>query len=81
MTTKGFNHNFKPFEILTEEQVKVIRQGALDILESIGVRVEHQRARKLLEKNGCQVNYNETRARIPSDLVEEACARHLAASI
>ncbi len=74
MTAKGFTLNFKPLEILTEEQVEAIHRGILDILESTGVRVEHERALKLFEKNGCQVDYDEMRVRIPAGLVEE-CLR------
>ena len=74
MTTKGFTRNFKPLEILTEEQVEAIHRGILDVLENTGVRVEHDRAIKLFKKNGCQVDYNERRVRIPAGLVEE-CLR------
>ena len=74
MTTKGFRRNFKPLEILTEEQVEAIHRGILDVLESTGVRVEHNRALKLFEKNGCQVDYDEMRVRIPAGVVEE-CLR------
>ena len=74
MTTKGFTLNFKPLEILTEEQVEAIHRGILDVLESTGVRVEHEKALKLFEKNGCQVDYDERRVRIPASLVEE-CIR------
>ncbi len=74
MTTKGLTRNFRPLEILTEEQVEAIHRGILDVLESTGVRVEHERALKLFEKNGCQVDYDEMRVRIPAGLVEE-CLR------
>ncbi len=43
MSMKGFTRNFKPLEILTEEQVEAIHHGALDVLESTGVGVEHDR--------------------------------------
>ena len=59
MPMKGFSRNFKPLEILTEEQVEAIQHGALDVLKTTGVRVEHDRALKLFEKNGCKVDYDE----------------------
>jgi trimethylamine--corrinoid protein Co-methyltransferase len=68
---KGFTRNFKPLEILTEEQVEAIQHGALDVLKTTGVRVEHDRALKLFEKNGCKVDYDEKRVRIPPGLVDE----------
>ncbi len=74
MTMKGFTRNFKPLEILTEEQVEAIHRGVLDVLENTGVRVEHDRALKLFDKNGCRVDYDEKRVRIPPGLAEE-CLR------
>ena len=74
MPARGFPRNFKPLEILTEEQVEAIHRGSLEILEHTGIRVEHERALKLLEKNGCPVDYEERRVRFPPGLVEE-CLR------
>ncbi len=71
---KGFTRNFKPLEILTEEQVEAIHRGTLNVLEKTGMRFEHQRALKLFEQNDCQVDYDAMRVRIPSGLVEE-CLR------
>ncbi len=74
MTMKGFSRNFKPLEILTEEQVEAIHRGMLNVLEKTGIRVEHKRALKLFEQNGCPVDYDEMRVRLPPSLVEE-CLR------
>ena len=79
MALKGFTRNFKPLEILTEEQVEAIHKGTLEVLWVTGVRVEHERALKLFEKNGCKVDYNEMRVRIPPALVEE-CLRKVPSS-
>ena len=54
---KGFTRNFKPLEILTEEQEEAIHRGTLDVLEQTGVRIEHERALKLFKENGCDVNF------------------------
>ena len=72
---KGFRRNFKPLEILTEEQIESIHQGTLEVLERTGLRIEHERALKLLDSNGCNVDYNDNRVRFPSGLVEESLRR------
>ncbi|GAF76741.1 unnamed protein product, partial [marine sediment metagenome] len=64
MALKGFTRNFKPLEILTEEQVEAIHRGTLEVLWVTGVRVEHERALKLFESNGCKVDYDDMRVRI-----------------
>jgi len=74
MSLKGFTRNFKPLEILTEEEIEAIHRGTLEVLWVTGMRVEHERALKLFEKNGCQVDYDNMRVRIPPALVEE-CLR------
>jgi len=71
---KGFTRKFKPLEILSEEELEAIHRGALDVLETTGVRVEHDRALKLLAKHGCKVDFEERRVRVPPWLVEE-CLR------
>ena len=75
----GFIRNFKPLEILTEEQIEAIHRGTLDVLERTGLRIEHKRALKLLERNGCSVDYHEMMVRIPLSLVEE-CLRQTPAA-
>ena len=71
----GFTRNFKPLEILTEEQIESIHQGVLEVMARTGLRIEHERALKLLEKNGCYVDYDSNRVRFPSGLVEESLRR------
>ncbi|GAI85417.1 unnamed protein product, partial [marine sediment metagenome] len=60
MALKGFTRNFRPLEILTEEQVEAIHRGTLEVLWVTGVRVEHERALKLFESNGCKVDYDDS---------------------
>ncbi len=72
MALKGFTRDFKPLELLTEEEVEAIHRGTLEVLWKTGVRMEHERALKLLEKGGCKVDYHEMRVRIPPALVEES---------
>ena len=79
MALRGFIRNFRPLEILIEDQVDLIHKGCLDILETTGVRMDHQRALKLFEKYDCNVDYDENRVRIPPGLVEE-CLRKVPSS-
>lgn len=71
---KGFRRNFKPFEILTEEQIEAIHAGTLSILQGTGIKVEHEDALKLLKENGCEVDFEKKLVRFPPGLVEE-CLR------
>ena len=79
MSLKGFARNFKPLEILTEEEVEAIHRGTLEVLWVTGVSVQHQRALKLFDKNGCKVDYDDMRVRMPPALVEE-CLRKVPSS-
>ena len=68
---KGFTRNFKPLELLTEEQVEAIWRGVFDVLEHTGLTVRHEEALKILEKGGCQVDYNNERVKFPPGIVTE----------
>ena len=72
---KGFNRNFKPLEILTEEQVESIHQGTLNVLQEVGVQILHDRALELFQQNDCLVDLDEKRVRIPPSVVEECIQR------
>jgi len=76
---KGFRRKYKPLEVLSEEELEAIHRGALDVLETTGVRVEHDRALKLFADHGCNVDFEEKRVRIPPWLAEESlrkCPSH-----
>lgn len=72
MALKKFVRNFKPLEILTEEQVETIYAGILEILWKTGIVFDHKGALQLLEKHGCRVSYEQRKVCIPSELVEES---------
>lgn len=74
MVLNGFSRNFKPLEILTDEQVQAIHRGTLDVLQKTGLRIEHEKGLKVFEENGCDVDFDESRVRFPPGLVEE-CLR------
>ncbi|MHB8278360.1 MAG: trimethylamine methyltransferase family protein [Candidatus Humimicrobiaceae bacterium] len=71
---KGFVRNFKPLEILTEENLEALHKATLDVLYETGIRFESEKALKLFEKNGCKVDFENKRVRFPQGLVEE-CLR------
>ena len=71
---KGFTRNFKPLEIVTEEQVARIHRGILDVLRETGVRFESEWALGFLKEHGCKVGFENHRVRFPEGLVEE-CLR------
>jgi trimethylamine--corrinoid protein Co-methyltransferase len=71
---RGFTRNFRPLEILTEEEVDAIHRATLDVLRETGVTFESEKALKLFEQNDCMVDYDEKRVRFPPALVEE-CIR------
>ena len=72
---KGFIRNFKPLEILTEEQIESIHQATLNVLQEVGVQILHDRALELLQQNDCLVDFEAKQARIPPSVVEECIRR------
>jgi trimethylamine--corrinoid protein Co-methyltransferase len=71
---KGFTRNFRPLEVLTEEQVDAIWRGILEVLEHTGLEFETEKALKIFDKGGCKVDYDNRRVRFPPGLVTE-CLR------
>ncbi len=75
MPLKGFICDFKPLEILRNEQIEKIHRGTLEILEETGVRFEHKKGLDILEDHGCRVDRKDMRVRIPPSMVEECLRR------
>src|SRR4030067_1140264 len=69
MAAKGLVRNFTPLNLLTEEQIQRIHQGALDVLQVTGVRVDSEKALKIYEKGECQVDRETHRVKFPPGLV------------
>lgn len=59
-------------QILNEEQIKQIHEGALKILDETGARFDSDRALGFLESKGCQVDHAAKMVRFPRKLVEWA---------
>jgi trimethylamine--corrinoid protein Co-methyltransferase len=64
---KGFVRNFKPLEVLTEEQVDAIWRGVFEVLERTGLKfdVETPEALKILDDGGCAVDYDSKMVKFP----------------
>ena len=62
----------KPVDILTEEEVERICQGAMDVLAETGMTVAHPRALAILQEAGCEVDRKTERVKFPHDLVQWA---------
>jgi trimethylamine--corrinoid protein Co-methyltransferase len=74
MAMKGFRRNFRPLEILTEEQVESIHRGALTVLQETGIRFKSRKALDLFKQNDCDVDYESMVVKFRPALVEE-CLR------
>jgi len=61
-----------PLNILTEEEVKRIHYGALEVMEKTGVVFHHKRALEILGDAGCDVDGDKELVRFPNYLVEES---------
>jgi trimethylamine--corrinoid protein Co-methyltransferase len=59
-------------EVLSQEDVYKIHEATITILENVGVRFPSKRALIILQENGAQINWEESIAKIPSDLVDKA---------
>jgi trimethylamine--corrinoid protein Co-methyltransferase len=68
----GFTRKYPPLNILSEEEVQSIHQGALYVLQKTGMRIEHQKGLALCAENDCEVDLEERIVRFPSWLVEES---------
>lgn len=73
---KGFTRNFRPFEVLPEEQVDATWRAVLEILERTGLKfeVDTPKALKIFDRGGCKVDYDAKMVKFGPGLVEE-CLR------
>lgn len=61
------------FRVLTDEQIEIIYQAAVEILRRTGVKVYDEEGLELLEASGAQI-CDENTARIPPAAIEQALA-------
>jgi trimethylamine--corrinoid protein Co-methyltransferase len=58
-------------QFLSDEEIQIIHQSALQIMSSIGMRLPHEEALELMSQNGAEI-VDENVVRIPTRLVEAA---------
>ncbi|MBN1292400.1 MAG: trimethylamine methyltransferase family protein, partial [Candidatus Latescibacteria bacterium] len=63
---------FGKIKVLTDTEMQLVHNTALDILEQIGMKIYHSEARKILREYGCQVNEKSLMVKFPYDLVENS---------
>jgi trimethylamine--corrinoid protein Co-methyltransferase len=68
-----WKNRFKPYDILSGEEVEVIHEQAMTILEEIGVDFLHERARAVFQKAGMPIEEN--RVRLDRAMVLEMAAK------
>ena len=72
---KGFTIQYRPLEILSEEDLAAIHRGVLDVLFETGVKFQNKKALQLFKKNDCVVNEDDMLVKCPPGLVEECLRR------
>ena len=65
----------RPTEPLDQERVEAIHDGAMRILEGIGIDFLHDEARAILKDAGCDVHEGSTRVRFDRDFIMEQVAK------
>jgi trimethylamine--corrinoid protein Co-methyltransferase len=75
MALRGFLRSFKPFELITEEQVEQIHEGTLDVLANTGAKIYNEEALKVFKENDCRVDFDEKLVLFPPAVVEECLRR------
>jgi trimethylamine---corrinoid protein Co-methyltransferase len=75
MTANGFRRDFKPLELLSNDQVEAIHNATLRVMNETGLTFEDEKARSLLADNGCEVDNETQRVRFPFSLVEDCLSK------
>jgi trimethylamine:corrinoid methyltransferase-like protein len=72
-TLKGFTRNFKPLELLNEEQMAQIERGVCYILEKVGLKFEGetQNVLKIFKEGGCSVDSSKKIVKFFPSLVKD----------
>lgn len=68
---KQLTYGYKPFELLSRDQVESIHEAALQVLEEIGMKVLEPRARRLFREAGASVDESMLRVRFDRAMVME----------
>jgi trimethylamine--corrinoid protein Co-methyltransferase len=66
---------YRPFEILSADQIEAIHLASLKVLEEIGMEVLHEPTRALLKAAGVDVDHDSQRARFDRGFIAQVIAR------
>lgn len=70
----GFIRRFQPIDLLSRSEEDLIHNGALELLDRVGVHVRHQRGLEILAEGGCRVDFESQTALIPATVAEKCLA-------
>lgn len=62
------------YRILTDDQIRRVHIGVLEVLEEVGVFVEHDGALGIFRDHGCRVDFEKRRVCIPEHVLRKALA-------
>lgn len=74
----GLKNVVYPLKVISDDEVKKIYCGSLEVLKKTGVYFEDPKMTSLLHEYGCSIDEDKQRVRFPADIVEDAvkkCAR------
>ena len=60
----------QPLRILSREEMELIHQGALRVLDEVGMRIDSHEALDYLEAADCRVDHDSMVARFPPSVVQ-----------
>jgi len=67
----AFDSSLK-LDVLTAEQIDILKQGTLQLMEAVGVRFPSPRALEIFADHGAQVDWEKHIVRVPPELVDKA---------
>jgi trimethylamine---corrinoid protein Co-methyltransferase len=65
----------EPIRVLTLEEMQRIHEGALHVLDKVGMRIESTKALAYLQKAGCRVNSQSMEVKFPPQVVQASVDR------
>lgn len=63
---------FGRIKVLTDEEMRLVHEAAIEILESVGMEINHDEACEYLRRLGCKVNEEKHLVKFPADVVENS---------
>ena len=64
-------------KLLTDTEMQLVHNAALDKLEQIGMKIYHNEAREILRNFGCHVDKGNKIVKFPYDMVENSLEKML----